>query len=130
VTNVVFLTTDTHANLYNDARFSTFPEEGGTVDSGINEMVTGPVATMTFTKEINNAAGRNDAGDLVTAAFLKQPPPNGPGMQCASTDVYSYTEVKVTSKAVTLTPKDLNGKPVTEKGSGNPRCGPFTIPAK
>ena len=51
-------------------------------------------------------------------------------MVCASTDVYSYTEVKVTSKAVTLTPKDLNGKLVTEKGSGNPPCGPFTIPAK
>jgi alkaline phosphatase D len=130
VKNVVFLTTDTHANLYNDARLSTFPEEGGTVDSGINEMVTGPVATMTFAKEIDNAANRQGAGDLVTSAFLKQPPPNGPGMPCASTDVYSYTEVQVTSKAVTLTPKDLNGKPVKEKGSGTPRCGPFTIKAK
>jgi phosphodiesterase/alkaline phosphatase D-like protein len=130
VKNVVFLATDTHANLYNDARFSTFPEEGGTVDSGMTEMVTGPVATMTFTKEINGAAGRNDAGDLVTSAFFKQPPPDGVGMQCAATDVYSYTEVKITSKAVTLTPKDLNGKLVHEKGSGAPPCGPFTIPAK
>jgi phosphodiesterase/alkaline phosphatase D-like protein len=130
VKNVVFLTTDTHANLYNDARFSTFPEEGGTVDSGMKEMVTGPVATMTFTKEINGAAGRSDAGDLVTAAFLKPPPPDGVGMECASTDVYSYTEVKITSTALTLTPKDLNGKPVKEKGSGTPTCGPYTIPAK
>ena len=130
VKNVVFLTTDTHANLYNDARLSTFPEEGGPVDTGIMEMVTGPVATMTFAKEIDGAAGRQGAGDLVTAAFFKQPPPNGPGMQCAATDVYSYTQVKVTSTAVTLTPKDLNGKPVTEKGSGNPPCGPFTIAAK
>jgi phosphodiesterase/alkaline phosphatase D-like protein len=133
VKNVVFLATDTHANLYNDARLATFPEEGGPTDSGINEMVTGPVATMTFTKEINSAAGRDDAGDLVTSAFLKQPPPNGPGMQCAATDVYSYTEVKVTSTALTLTPKDLNGKLVHEKGSNGqqgPACGPFTIPAK
>src|SRR3954462_8529139 len=130
VKNVVFLTTDTHANLYNDARLATFPEEGGPTDSGIKEMVTGPVATMTFAKEIDGAAGRQGAGDLITSAFLKQPPPNGPGMLCAATDVFSYTEVKVTSKAVTLTPKDLNGKPVTEKGDGNPRCGPFTIPAK
>jgi phosphodiesterase/alkaline phosphatase D-like protein len=133
VKNVVFLTTDTHANLYNDARFSTFPEEnngGGPVDSGINEMVTGPVATMTFTKEINGAAGRNDAGDLVTSAFFKPPPPNGVGMRCASTDVFSYSEVKVTSSAVTITPKDLNGKLVHEKGSGAPPCGPFTITAK
>jgi phosphodiesterase/alkaline phosphatase D-like protein len=133
VKNVVFLTTDTHANLYNDARFSTFPEEnngGGPVDSGINEMVTGPVATMTFTKEINGAAGRNDAGDLVTAAFFKPPPPDGVGMKCASTDVFSYSEVKVTSSAVTITPKDINGKLVHEKGSGAPPCGPFTIAAK
>jgi hypothetical protein len=54
-------------------------------------------------------------------------------MVCASTDVYSYTQVKVTSTAVTLTPKDLNGKLVHEKGSGDqpgPPCGPFTIAAK
>ena len=130
VKNVVFLTTDTHANLYNDARFSTFPEEGGQVDSGINEMVTGPVATMTFTKEINGAAGRDNAGDLVTSAFFKPPPPEGVGMQCAATDVFSYSEVKVTSKALTITPKDLNGKLVHEKGTGAPPCGPFTIAAK
>jgi alkaline phosphatase D len=133
VKNVVFLTTDTHGNLYNDARLSTFPEEGGPVDSGITEMVTGPVATMTFAKEIDGAAGRQGAGDLITSAFLKQPPPNGPGMQCAATDVYSYTEVKVTAQAVTLTPKDLNGQPVHEKGSGSspgPQCGPFSIAAK
>jgi phosphodiesterase/alkaline phosphatase D-like protein len=130
VSNVVFLTTDTHANLYNDARLSTFPEEGGTVNSGIHELVTGPVATMTFTKEINGAAGRDDAGDLVTSAFFKPPPPDGVGMECAATDVYSYTEVKVTSKSLSLTPKDINGKLVHEKGSGAPACGPFTIPAK
>jgi phosphodiesterase/alkaline phosphatase D-like protein len=133
VKNVVFLTTDTHGNLYNDARLSTFPEEGGTVNSGITEMVTGPVATMTFAKEIDGTVGRQGAGDLITSAFFKQPPPNGPGMQCAATDVYSYTEVKVTSSAVTLTPKDLNGQPVHEKGSGSqpgPACGPFTIQAK
>jgi phosphodiesterase/alkaline phosphatase D-like protein len=130
VKNTVFLTTDTHGNLYNDARLSTFPEEGGPVDSGMNEMVTGPVATMTFAKEIDGATGKPGSGDLVTNLFFKQPPPNGPGMVCAATDVFSYTQVKVTSTAVTLTPKDLNGKPVTEKSDGNPRCGPFTIPAK
>jgi hypothetical protein len=96
-------------------------------------MVTGPVATMTFAKEIDGAAGRQGAGDLITSLFLKQPPPDGPGMRCAATDVYSYTEVKVTAQAVTLTPKDLAGQPVHEKGSGGspgPQCGPFTIAAK
>jgi phosphodiesterase/alkaline phosphatase D-like protein len=133
VKNVVFLTTDTHGNLYNDARFSTFPEEnngGGPVDSGIKEMVTGPVATMTFAKEIDGAAGRQGAGDLVTSGFFKPPPPNGVGMACASTDVFSYSEVKVTSKALTITPKDIDGKLVHEKGKDAPPCGPFTIAAK
>jgi phosphodiesterase/alkaline phosphatase D-like protein len=130
VKNTVFLTTDTHGNLYNDARLSTFPEEGGPVNSGVNEMVTGPVATMTFAKEIDGATGKQGSGDQVTSLFFKQPPPNGPGMVCAATDVYSYTQVKITSKALTLTPKDLNGKPVKEKGSGTPTCGPYTIPAK
>jgi phosphodiesterase/alkaline phosphatase D-like protein len=130
VKNVVFLTTDTHANLYNEVRLATFPEEGGPINTGINEMVTGPVATMTFAKEIDGAAGRQGAGDLITSAFFKQPLPDGVAMRCASTDVFSYTEVKVTSKALTLTPKDLNGKLVREKGSGNPPCGPFTIAAK
>ena len=130
VKNVVFLTTDAHANFYNDARFSTFPEEGGTVNSGITEMVTGPVATMTYAKEIDGSVGRQGSGDLVTSVFFKPPPPDGLGMQCASTDVFSYSEVKVTSKALTITPKDLNGKLVTEKGNNNPPCGPFTITAK
>jgi alkaline phosphatase D len=133
VKNVVFLTTDTHANFYNDARLSTFAEEGGTVNTGIMEMVSGPAATMTFAREIDSATGTPGAGDLLTSVFFKPPPPDGVGMICAAADVYSYTQVKVTSRAVTLTPKDLNGRPVFEKGSGGaqgPRCGPFTIAAK
>jgi hypothetical protein len=65
--------------------------------------------------------------------FFKPPPPDGVGMTCAAPNVFSYTQVKVTSKALTLTPKDLTGQPVREKGSNNqpgPVCGPFTIPAK
>jgi phosphodiesterase/alkaline phosphatase D-like protein len=133
VKNVVFLTTDTHANFYNDARLSTFPEEGGTVNTGIKEMVSGPAATMTFTKEIDSATNTQGAGDLLTSVFFKPAPPDGVGMPCAAPDVYSYTQVTVTKKGLTLTPKDLNGQPVREKGSNNqpgPVCGPFNIPAK
>ena len=55
VRNVVFLTTDTHANLVNEVRYSTLggPPEG----SGIWEVVTGPVATNTFAKEIDGFLG-------------------------------------------------------------------------
>jgi alkaline phosphatase D len=130
VKNVVFLTTDAHTNFYNDARLSTFPEEGGTVNTGINEMVTGPAATMTFSKEIDSATGTQGAGDLLTTVFFKPPPPDGVGMTCAAPNVFSYTQVTVTSKALTLTPKDLNGQPVREKGSPGAVCGPFRIAAK
>jgi alkaline phosphatase D len=126
VKNAVVLTTDTHATLFNDARFQTL-EAGGPKDSGVPELVTGPVATMTFKHEINGAVGRPDGGDLVRA-ILKAPPPNGVGMQCAVIDTYSYTEVKATAKQLTLSPKDLNGKPLKEP-EGN-ACGPFKLAAK
>ena len=87
----------------------------------------GPVATNPFDKEINPQTGRDDAGDLITAAFFKPEPPNGVGMNCAAY-AYSYTQVKVTKSSVTLTPKDLAGKGVKEKDGK--ACGPFTISKK
>jgi hypothetical protein len=87
---------------------------------------------MTFAREIDGAVNMPGAADLLTTVFFKPPPPDGVGMECAAIDVYSYTQVHVTGKAVTLTPKDLNGRPVREKGSNGqpgPVCGPFTIPA-
>src|SRR5438105_13865453 len=44
VKNTIFLTTDDHANLVNDARFATFPSQGGPANSGILDVTTGPVA--------------------------------------------------------------------------------------
>lgn len=59
VKNVVFLTTDTHANLVNEVRLRTL-EQGGPINSGMFEFVTGPVATKTFSKEIDDAVGREE----------------------------------------------------------------------
>ena len=53
VKNVVFLATDVHATLVNDARFQTL-EPGGPQDSGILEATVGPAATATFDREIND----------------------------------------------------------------------------
>ncbi len=127
VKNVVFLTTDTHANLVNDVRLQTL-EEGGPMDSGILEVVTGPVATKTFAKEIDDAVGQEGAGSAISAAFFKPDPADGVGMECAATDTFSYSQVRVTGKDLTITPQDLNGNPVADD-SGTP-CGPFTIVAK
>ena len=55
VTNVVFLTTDTHGNLVNEVRFRTL---GAAPESaGMWEVVTGPVATNTFAKEVDRLLG-------------------------------------------------------------------------
>ena len=56
VKNVVFLTTDVHATLVNDARFQTL-EPGGPQNSGILEATVGPAATASFAKEIDGTVG-------------------------------------------------------------------------
>jgi alkaline phosphatase D len=128
VKNVVFLTTDVHANLVNDVRLSTFPEDGGPVNSGITEITTGPAGTDTFKDDINDDTGNSSAGDLANTFFLRQPPPNGPGIQCSNLDVFSYGQVKVTSSRLTVQLKDSNGKTVTDP-DGKP-CGPYVLARK
>jgi phosphodiesterase/alkaline phosphatase D-like protein len=127
VKNVVFLTTDTHATFFNDARLQTL-EPGGPSDSGIPELVTGPVATNTFAKEIDNALGSPGTGVVVTSLFFKPAPPRGVGMSCAAPDVYSYAEVRVTATSLTVTPKDATGA-VVKDVTGAP-CGPVTLQAR
>lgn len=127
VRNAVFLTTDVHANLVNDARFQTL-EPGGPKDSGILEVTTGPAATKSFSKEISDTVGNPGAGALVTTAFFKPRPPAGVGMRCAATDVFSYSEVTATSHTLTISPTDIHGRPVHEaKADGGKRCGPFVL---
>ncbi|MGZ8782596.1 MAG: alkaline phosphatase D family protein [Gaiellaceae bacterium] len=124
VKNVLFLTTDTHANFVNEVRLRTL-EPGGPVGTGIWEVVTGPVATNTQNKEVDETLGRKGMGSAIVALFYKPQPPRGAGMACASADVYSYSEVKVTGAALTVTPKDANGRLVREETGG--ACGPFTF---
>jgi alkaline phosphatase D len=127
VKNVVFLTTDTHANFVNEVRLSTFGA-GGPVGTGIWEVVTGPVATNTQNKEVDETLGQTGMGSAITALFYKPAPPRGVGMACASADVYSYAEVEVTGAAITVTPKDASGRLVREETGG--ACGPFTFRVK
>jgi phosphodiesterase/alkaline phosphatase D-like protein len=121
VDNVVFLTTDVHANLVNDARFQTL-EPGGAQPSGILDVTTGPVGTATFQTEIDQVTGPGSGAQIDSLFF------NGIlGMQCSVVDTYSYGQVDVTNDKLTITLKDLNGQPLTD--GGNP-CGPFEIEAK
>jgi phosphodiesterase/alkaline phosphatase D-like protein len=126
VKNVVFLSTDVHANLVNDVWIRGF-EEGGSIErSGILEVTTGPVATMSYNKEINATVGSDAVGPGVNTLVFKAPPPQGVGMQCAQIDQFSYGQVSVTGPRLTIALKQLDGSPVTDFPSGNP-CGPYTL---
>jgi alkaline phosphatase D len=123
VKNVIFLTTDVHATLVNDARFQTL-ESGGAKNSGIMDVTVGPVATANFALEIDGTTGQPGSAALVDSAFLTPPPPGGIGMQCSVLDQFSYGEVSVTGSKLTVTPKDMTGKP--QMDGANP-CGPFVL---
>ncbi|HYN90882.1 MAG TPA: alkaline phosphatase D family protein [Thermoleophilaceae bacterium] len=123
VKNLIFLTTDVHATLVNDARFQTL-EQGGARDSGILDVTVGPAATANFGLEIDVTTGVSGTGTLADSAFFTPPPPGGMGMQCSIVDQFSYGQVKVTGTRLTVTPKDIDGKP--QRDGARP-CGPFVL---
>jgi hypothetical protein len=123
VKNVVFLTTDVHATLVNDARFKTL-EPGGPQNSGILEATVGPAATASFAKEIDGTVGIPGAANLVDNLFFEPQPPSGLGMRCSGIDQFSYGEVAVSSTELTIAPKDINGNPLTTDDGA---CGPFVL---
>jgi len=114
VKNVIFLSTDVHATLINDARFQTL-ESGGPRNSGITDMTVGPVATANFEIEIDDATSPG-VGALADGAFLTPPPPAGVGMRCSVLDKFSYGQVRVTGNRLTVTPKDIDGNVITDNG--------------
>jgi alkaline phosphatase D len=123
VNNVVFLTTDVHATLVNDARFQTL-EPGGPRDSGILDVTVGPVATANLGIEIEGEIGLQGAGTLVDTAFFTPQPPAGVGMRCSILNEFSYGEVRVSANRLTITPKGIDGRPQVD--AGRP-CGPFVL---
>jgi alkaline phosphatase D len=126
VRNVVVLTTDTHAHLIGEIRTQTFGP-AGPVGTGIWEVVTGPVATNTYAKEIDEFLGSPGSGAVVTGAFFKPQPPSGLGLRCAQTDAYGYAQVTVTASTLTVQPKTASGTSVRD-ATGVP-CAPLVIRA-
>ena len=121
VRNVVFLSTDAHASLINEVRLRTL-EPGGPVGSGISEAVVGPVASLTY----RGILGSTFAGRGFTLELFKPPPPDGLGMSCAQPDAYSYAEVSVTSRALSIAIKDHRGERVIDLATGAP-CPPLVV---
>ena len=133
VDNAVFLTTDVHANLVNDARYNTLGDEG-VQDSGILDVTTGPIATESYAGEINATLGTPSGGSLIHDVFLKPPPPNGVGMQCAAINQFSYAEVEVSKRKLTIDLLDSHNQPVLDTGDAStatpttPTCSQVVIP--
>jgi hypothetical protein len=50
------------------------------------------------------------------------------GMRCAALDTYSYAEVTVTTRALTVEPKDAQGEPVRE--ATGTACAPLVLSAR
>ena len=113
VKNTIFLTTDVHATMVNDARLQTL-EPGGPVNSGIFDFTAGSAATANYSLEIDTSTGQPGAGTLVTNGFFKPQPPNGVGMRCAVTDKFGYGQVRATRSTLTITAKGLDGKPYAD----------------
>jgi alkaline phosphatase D len=124
VSGVVVLTTDTHAHLIGEVRRATL-EASGAVGTGIHEVVTGPVATTTYAREIDGFLGAPGASAFLTALFFKPAPPGGLGLACAATDTYGYAQVVVTGSRLTVTPKTSAGGRVVD-ATGRP-CAPLVV---
>lgn len=135
VKNAIFLTTDVHANLANDARFDTFPaDNSASKNSGLMDVSTGPVATMTYKREINGATGQDpgtgSSAQAIDSVFFTPPPPTGVGMTCSALNVFSYGQVTVSSDKLVIQAKDQNGQPVREEEGSKPPCPTITLNKK
>jgi hypothetical protein len=122
VRNVVFLSTDVHATLVNDARFQTL-EPGGPRNSNILDVTVGSAATENYRFEIDRALGQPGTGTLVDT--LLRTPSRRAASGCGSiVDQFSYGEVRVTANRLTITPKGIDG--AAERNAGR-SFGPFVL---
>jgi alkaline phosphatase D len=117
VDDVLFLSTDVHANLVNRVQ-----------GSGIWEVVTGPAATGTFSASLDGLLGASGGGALVASTLFKPKPPNGLGMRCAALDTRSYAQVTVSARALTVAQRDARGRLVRE-ATGR-ACAPLVLRAR
>lgn len=124
--NLIFLTTDLHANMIGDVRMRTFG--GKPILTPYKEVVAGPIAATTHKYQIINAYDRPRLADMVrdlfyTARVDPKGQAGGLGMTCANLDTYAYGQVKVTSTRLTVTLKDLNGRRVLSEGGATTPAG-------
>ena len=95
ISNVVFLTTDLHANIANNV----FIDKTADPDPIAYEAISGPIATNTYKHEILNSFPANGEAlvNSLQAVLSLQ------GVECRAIDTYSYQLVEVNAGAGTLT---------------------------
>ena len=113
ISNVVFLTTDLHANIYNNV----FIDKDTLPAPIAYEAISGPIATNTYKQEIINA-GLGSSYTALQGVLALQ------GVDCQSLDVYSYQSVHVnaTSGTLTIESKDKNGNVVANDTNSSIKC--------
>lgn len=106
ISNVLFLTADTHANLQNRVYLNRFTDP----DAIAQELVTGPVATFTYEQEVIQVGGP-------TAVFAVNAVMNIAGVECRNLHQNSYGLVNVDSGAgtVKIDLKTDTGAPVVNR---------------
>ncbi|MEZ5102592.1 MAG: alkaline phosphatase D family protein [Thermoleophilia bacterium] len=96
VRNVVWLATDTHANLFQEIR-----SQGE--DTGMAEMVVGPIGTVTLGTVIRELAG--PLGVLAAGTYLASQ-----GTRCIELDEQSYGVATATASTLVLDARGADGR--------------------
>lgn len=86
------MTTDTHANFFNDVFIDRFTDAQPIAD----EIVTGPIATNTLQREIIDLVGPAGFAAFQTVLGIA-------GVRCRQLDTYVYALVEVDADAGTAT---------------------------
>lgn len=112
IKNVIFLTSDLHANILGKVYVDRFA--GG--DPVADEVITGPIAAATLQREVESAMP-GAAGLLNQFAEIL-------GASCRHLDAYSYgvVEVNAANGTATITLKDDTGAVLHDQGNPETAC--------
>ena len=125
--NVVFLTTDTHANLINEVRFRTLGAE--------TRRARACGRSSPARSRRTRSRRRSTAFSVSRAAAPRSPRSSsslglrtGSGCAVPRIDTYSYAQVTVTARTLTVAPLDAAGRPVRE--ATGVACAPLVLAAR
>jgi alkaline phosphatase D len=124
IANVIFLTTDTHANLFNEVFIDRFTDP----EPVAYEAVVGPIATFTFEQEIRRTVRDfelDEVGvDPDTVVDLFHGMLDLVGVDCRHLNTFAYglVEVSADGGAATITAKDDKGAVVTDQQQSARAC--------